>query len=61
MHASNTPISRPARAPSGIKIHADFNGLLWSNELGFLYAPVGEQLPIEPPPDWQLTLLRGTR
>jgi hypothetical protein len=46
-YASNCPISRPIR--TGKKIDADFNGVLWSDDGGYVYEPLDDYLPIRNP------------
>lgn len=47
--ASNCPISRPVNFTSIYDPTVDFNGVMWSPKIGFLYAVQDELLPIRLP------------
>lgn len=46
--ASNCPVSRPVKL-TGVTPDADFGGLMWNNEHGFIYYPDQDFMPIRPP------------
>lgn len=47
---SNVEVSVPLKAPADANIAADFNGVLFSWEYGYVYDPPAPMLPWKTPP-----------
>lgn len=48
-YASNCPISRPIKLKNVVPT-IDFNGILWSPQVGWMFDPQDDMDPIETPP-----------